>query len=406
MIRKLDTWQEWMESDRIIGTAFLHGWDEKKSEERFKAEASGEKPRTETAWGAFDDAGRMTSTIVTCPRRLTFDGAAINCDEVHMVGSLPEARGGGSIRALMQEVLKDFKAKGDPISILMPFSFVFYRKFGFELIGSYLKQKIEIGQYAPFHCDLTVKQVLSQADANQVRALYEAWSLTGNLASVKEDKDWAYRGGGEFGERDWWFGDKTHYTYLFLDGTTPKGYLTFIFNHGLEGPFVGTMEVTDIAFDDPATLRSIFGFLYGMRAKITHVTLTLPRDLDLALLMPECDDVERKLGGHSMARVLDVEQVLGLMRYPAGSGRFRIHVEDQFLPENTGTYEVQFADGKASAVARTDAPADLYVTEQTFCQMALGLVDFAEALYKEGTEFIDNAAVLQAVFVHKRILTD
>ena len=162
MIRKLDTWQEWMESDRIIGTAFLHGWDEKKSEERFKAEASGEKSRTETAWGAFDDTGRMTSTIVTCPRRLTFDGAAVNCDEVHMVGSLPEARGGGSIRALMQEVLKDFKAKGDPISVLMPFSFAFYRKFGFELIGSYLKQKIEIGQFAPFHCDLTVFGTVAQ----------------------------------------------------------------------------------------------------------------------------------------------------------------------------------------------------------------------------------------------------
>ena len=31
-IRKLTSWQEWFESDRIIGTAFLHGWNEKEAE--------------------------------------------------------------------------------------------------------------------------------------------------------------------------------------------------------------------------------------------------------------------------------------------------------------------------------------------------------------------------------------
>ena len=121
-IRKLTTWQEWLEADRLIATSFLHEWDEKKAEEQFKQEASGEKPRTEETWGLFDDDGRMTSAIVTSPRRLTFDGRILDLDELHMVGSLPEARGGGSIRRMMEIILREFKEKGNLFAVLMPFS--------------------------------------------------------------------------------------------------------------------------------------------------------------------------------------------------------------------------------------------------------------------------------------------
>ena len=406
MIRKLTTWQEWMESDRIIATAFLHEWDEKKSEEAFKAQASGEKERKEEAWGLFDDTGKMTSTIVTEPRRLTFEGAEIACDEVHMVGSLPEARGGGSIRSLMGELLRTMKAKGDPFAVLIPFSFAFYRKFGFELAASSMSQKIQIEQFQPFICTYRVKQVASQEDANAVRELYQAWSLSGNLASVKEDKDWLYHGNGEFGERDWWFGNKQRYTYLFYEGDTAKAYLKFVFKEGPSGPFTGSMEVIDIAFTDPEALRNVFGFIYGMRAKITEVKLDLPTEIDLSLMMPECDKVERKMGGHTMARVLNVEAVLGQMKHPAGQGTYRIHIDDKFLPENTGTYEVCYEDGRAVRVNRTDEAADMTVTVETFCQLAIGLVDLQAALYRTGTRILGNEEVLRQVFVRKRILTD
>ena len=32
--KKLTKWQEWFESDRIVGTSFLHGWNEKEAEEK------------------------------------------------------------------------------------------------------------------------------------------------------------------------------------------------------------------------------------------------------------------------------------------------------------------------------------------------------------------------------------
>ncbi len=403
-IRKLETWQEWVEADHLIATAFLHGWDQKKSEEQFQAEASGEKEREDTSWGLFDDAGKMMSAIVTSPKKLMFEGEAIHCDELHMVGSLPENRGAGSIRSMMEIVLRHFKEQGDPFAILIPFSFAFYRKFGFELAQYELSQKAQIGQFASFSCDYRIRQVSSQVDADQVRALHEAFTRWKNLAEVKEDKDWVYKGNGEFGERDWWFGDKQQYTYLFQDDTgKDRAYLTFVFNHGPQGPFIGSMEVLDAAFDSPEALRNLFGFIYGMRAKITDVKFTFPRELDLALLLPECDDVERKLGGHLMGRVLNIEKVLMMLRHPAGQGTYRIHIDDKFLAENTGTYEVSFVDGHAESVRKVQAEADLVVTVETFLQLAIGLADLDAALFREGSRLNSNGELLRSVFVKKQI---
>lgn len=44
IIRKLEKWEEWFESDRIIGTSFFHGWNEKESEEKFRKQGTGEEP--------------------------------------------------------------------------------------------------------------------------------------------------------------------------------------------------------------------------------------------------------------------------------------------------------------------------------------------------------------------------
>ncbi len=404
VLRKLETWQEWLESDRLIATAFLHGWDEKKAEERFKAEASGEKVRTDTSWGLFDESGKMISTINTGPLRLTFEGRAIDSDELHTVGSLPENRGHGSIRQMMDTVLHYFKEKGDPFVFLTPFSFAFYRKFGFELSACEMPQNAKIDQFASFTCDYRVKQVVSQEDTDLVRALFEQNAYSRNLVELKDDAAWQYKGNGEFGERDWWFGDKQHYTYLFQDDAgTAVGYLTFVFNYGTNGPFIGSMQVIDVAYRSPEVFHSILGFIYGMRAKLTDVTFTLPRELDLSLLLPECNKVERKISGHRMGRVLNVERVLSLLRYPKEKGSFHICIEDAFLPENTGTYAVAYADGCAVDVAQTDGEADLSVTVETFLQMAIGLVNLDGALFRRGSRLYGNEETLRKVFVRKML---
>lgn len=400
-IRKLETWQELMESDRIIATAFLHGWNEEEAEQNRKERTDPE----EDVFAAFSEEGKMIATANTRQHRVTFEGGIVPCTELHMIGTLPEARGTGAVRNMMETALDTFRARGDVFAFLIPFSFPFYRKFGFELASAYLEQTAGIGQFAAFRCTMRTRQVMSQEDVNAVRKLSEAMDLRYNLCMQRPDAYWEYKGNGEFGNRDWMFGDRQKYTYLFSDETgKARAFLTFLFVSGPNGPMTGTAKVTDMAYDSPEALRSILGFINGLRAKLTDVTMTMPAKADLALLLPECDKVERKIGGHYMGRVLDPEKALRIMHYPQEKGSFRIHIEDRFMDVNTGTYAVAFENGEA-AVEKCDAAADIIVTGETFFQLVSGLIGPEEALYREGTELLNRDALdtLRNVFVHRQV---
>ena len=417
-IRKLATQDEWLEADRLVATAFLHPWDDDEGAKEVAAQVAGEQPRPYETWGAFDDGGRMASAVQTLARKVAFGGEVVPIGEAHMVGSLPEARGSGNVRALMAAVLDDFRMRGDIFAVLIPFAFSFYRKFGFELATNVCEQRVPIDQLAGFPCDYKVTRVESEADLPAVRALWDAFALQRNCAEVRDDAAWRWRGNGDFGEPDFMLGDRTCYTYSLRDEEgTAHAYVRFVFTHEPNMPFVGELKVTEAVYDGPEAFLGILGFLYCMRAKVTHVVFELLDDIDLAALVPECDKVERKLGGHYMARILDVGRALELMGHPVGSGSYTLRVDDAFMPCNSGNYHVTYEGGKAQVekvgggIENTGttggspdaAGVDLEVPQGVLCQLVLGRIGMGDALLRPGVLLNGNEDVLTKVFTRRTV---
>ena len=406
-IQRLTTADELFESERVLATAFLHPWDEKEAREKAESQAAGTAPVPEESWGIFDDADKLVCSISTLRHQLAFGGQAIPVGEVHMVGSLPEGRGGGNVRTLMAEILRHFKQRGDQMAVLIPFSFSFYRKFGFELAARRMTQRVPIDQLGAFVCDYTVTRVSSERDAAIIRRLYDDFAAARNLAELRGDAAWTYAGNGEWGERDFFHRDSMRYTYVLWDEAgRAHAYVTFIFVTGEKGPFVGELKVSDLVYDSPEVFRAVLGFLYRMRAKATHVTFELMDDIDLGTLIPDCDQAERTVGGHVMARRLDVPGMLQKMPHPAGSSSYVVEVEDSFMPENDGRYRVSFGAGKATAVEKTEDGADLSVTEETLCQLVVGRIGLDDARYRAGTVIQCSKQVLEQVFVRRPVCLD
>ncbi len=404
MVRKLEKMDELLESGRIVATAFLHDWNEKEAKEKLESQLKGEMPRVEEAWGLFNEAGKMTGSIITMPKKHIFNGHAVSVGDIHMVASLPEERGNGNVTAMLREVLLDFKKKGYAYATLIPFSFAFYRRYGFDLAQRNMKQRAAIEQLRNFRCDMNVRMLELEDEVAIIRKLYDAFIQDKNLAVVKNEDDWIYRGNGEYGKPDWRNGNKHQYTYIFRDEcSNDRGYMKFIFRTGEKGPFIGEMDVQEIIYDNPKVFCQMLGFIYGMRAKLTHVNFDLLEEIDLALLLPECDDVERRLEGHFMARVLDVEKILSLMQYPVCEGKFSIRVIDDYLTENTGSYYVKFANGKAVSIERGDSETDMTVTVDTFMQLAIGRCDLYAALFRKGTSVAANRDILERIFIRRAI---
>ena len=406
--KKLTKWQEWFESDRIVGTSFLHGWNEKEAEEKARKQGTGELPREEEAWGVFDDAGHMQTTIVTSTRKVMFEKKVIPISELNMVASLPERRGGGNVRNLIAEVLRDFKDRGDLFVVLHPFSFAFYRKYGFDLIEQSIQQKFPVGELKDYTCSLSVRQVRSKEEMPVLKSLYEQYITERNLADLRTAKDWEYRGNGEYGQPDWWSEGKQEYSYIFSDQAGDHGYLKFVFEPGPEGPFTGDLRATEMVYDSPQTFRSILGFIYGMRAKLINVILRIPDEIDMAILIPECDHAQQTIEGHLMGRVLNVEKVLSALSQPEGSGYYTIQITDSFLPENTGIYHVEYMDGKTISVTKKEEGSDfdLSVGIETFSQLSAGVYGLRTAAFRSGTVICGKERILEQVFRKKIIFAE
>ena len=400
-VRKLTTWQEWLEADRLIDTAFLHPWDEEKASEKVQSQAKGTEPRPEQTWGLTDEDGTLLAAITTLDHQMYFGGTTVDVGEVHMVGSRVESRGGGNVRTLMKEILDDFTARGHAFAALIPFSCSFYRKFGFELASHATKQKVPMDQLAGIRCDFRATHVEREEDVATVRALYDDFAHVRTLASVRTDADWHWRGNGEFGERDWMMGDSRLHTYVLWDEDDKAcAYVTFAFKHEPNMPFFGELVVTDLVYDGPEAFRGLLGLLYRLRAKAGSVTFELRDDIDLATFLPEGDDVERTAVDFAMLRILDVSHVLELMPHPPIEGSFTLEVDDDFLPQNSGIYRVQVGP-EGTHVERCDAQTDLRVTIQTLTLLASGRIGLEGALFREGTHLAGNEELLSRVFTKR-----
>jgi predicted acetyltransferase len=402
-LRKLTTWQEWVEANKISSIAFLHPFDREKTEQRFKDEAEGKAPRTEDAWGVFDENGMMLSSMLVYHHHQMFDGHATDCGEINMVSSLPEARVGGNIRALIKAIFAELIEQDFVFSTLHPFSFAFYRKFGYEMCYSPLQQEFPVTELSGYTCTYQVKMVETDDDMAVMRKLFEAFIQNKNLGLIRPDRDWTLTQ--ENGRGDGPFGRRNYYRYLFSDNAgVPRGYLVFSYQSSKEHFMVGTLTVNDISYDSPETFKNILGFIYRLRANCVNISVRLPSDIDMSTIVPNCDKVTRSLSTFHMARVLNVKKALELMKHPEGTGSYSIKVTDTFLPANDGVFRVSYADGKAVSVEYVkDGSADLSVGVNVLCQMLIGLIDLSMAVYTPDTELFGNSATLSKVFVKKNV---
>lgn len=401
-IRKLTDKHEWLESERVLATAFLQPWDEEEARSTIQAQAEGARPRLEQSWGLFDDDGTMLTSMACLKRTLSFGGEMLSAGEVHMVGSIPERRGGGGVRALMGTVLRDFRDSGDSLAVLIPFSCSFYRKFGFELASRMVCQRVGIEQLAGFSCGYHVTRVSKEADLVAVRGLWESHARSHDLVELRGDEAWAWKGNGEFGEPDFLHPERQRYAYVLWDGDKVVAYVRFSFFHEPHMPFVGELRVHDLVFAHPAALHATLGFLYGMRAKVTHLNFELP-DIDLATLVPEGDKVEQRLDCHVMARLLDPAQLLRLMPQPYGLGSYVFGITDGFLPEVAGRWRVTYHEGRTVSVEATDLKPDLEVEEPIACQLILGRIGLADALLRPDVCIAGNEEALRRAFVQRPV---
>ncbi|MCC3377459.1 enhanced intracellular survival protein Eis [Cohnella sp. REN36] len=327
-----------------------------------RREQERERFRPEECWGAFDESGRLLSGLYLLPLEAWVQGRKLRMGGVAGVATWPEARRHGCVKQLLIHTLGIMREQGQTISMLAPFSFPFYRKFGWEMTVTRKQYEIEKSHF-PKRAEAsgTVERVAK--DTAIVAPVYARYAsrYTGPLV---RDEEWWDR-------RRW---NKPGLVALYRNGNgEAEGYICY----RVENRIMTVEEWVELS--DEAR-RALWNFVLNHDSMIDKMTVTMPIDDELPFLLPE-PRIKQELKAYFMSRIVDAPALVGLYPFQEGPDgeRLTLRLSDAEAPWNDGLFEVVFGSGGEAVMKRlagSEVPeadqADASCDIQTLAAMLLG----------------------------------
>lgn len=281
----------------------------------------------------------------------------------------------GYVRQIFDHALAWAAEQGIAVSLLHPFSFSYYEKFGYGKVSDHLivRLPIRLLDTAPRFCDLSPLEDTPEG-WQELYDLHNAFCRGLQLGLLHSDPMFLKR------NKEIW---------LFRENGKATGYIgfetekTLMVNHYEDG----VMRVNSIVYTTPAALKALLGFIRMYEGELDDVEFgNLSICPELQTYLRHDTHTKYRLLPDIMARVLNTEKMLLAHQYPKEPGSFRIHVTDS-LPTVRGSFLVEYADGKAQVTRlEDDAPVDLAVGVSMFSRLIYGY----DGLTAQQAAFVDG----------------
>jgi len=173
---------------RLQNMAFsINGDEEQKIREQIE---KGECNCDET-YGAIDENGRVLAGMEVVLYSMWFDGQKTDMYGIGMVASMPESRRQGNIRKIFEKVFEDIYAKGAVFSFLFPFSYDYYRKFGYEQSGAAKKYSLPLEHARKLKNNGTAHEYIKGGGARgKLIEIYETYASRHNMMVSRSESRW------------------------------------------------------------------------------------------------------------------------------------------------------------------------------------------------------------------------
>lgn len=297
---------------------------------------------------------------------------------ISMVGSYPEARHKGYVKALMQAAFSEMHEKGLAVSMLEPFKESFYARFGYVPANGQLRLK------AP------LQSLRSPSDAN----LGRDWSFervrgvqakSAFLEFVTEFGPSHYHGFAirpTMSDAEWNRRNKDALiVFVKRQGKVEavaryriKGYMHF------EQP--GSLEIIEMYWRSLEAQAALFSFFAQHKDQVPDLRMRLPLETTFHCWFTDLSNfIELTTWNPWMVRVVDAEKaVAGLPA--AQTGQLTFKLVDPLCKWNNGTFTLE-SDRRQLKVNRTQAPADTAMTIEGLSALVYG-THSVEALEQAG----------------------
>jgi predicted acetyltransferase len=273
---------------------------------------------------------QLAAKVWVIPLELYYGERKIKMAGIANVASWPEFRRKGMVGELMIRALKDMKAAGQSVSCLAPFSYAFYRRYGYEAFTDVKTYKMEPKYFPRFEMpEGSFENATWKHPA--IQEVYEMYAQKYHGMLVRDLTWWEKRIHGR--------ADENWRTVLFRDALgSAQGYILYRVAERV-------MHIRELVYLTEEARRALWRFAANHDSMITEMVSHVPVSDNLAAFLPE-PRFKQEIVPYFMARIVDVEGFFQQITFNslllAGDEAFtfRLSIHDEYAPWNQGTFNL------------------------------------------------------------------
>ena len=373
---------------RLQGIVFSFSQNEEEIREQI---AKGEYD-SENTYGAIDENGRVVAGMEVIPYTMWFDGHKVPMYGIGGVASMPESRRQGNVRKIFEKAFDDIYEKGAVFSHLYPFSYDYYRKFGYEHCGSVKRYTLPLEYARKLENNGTTHEFIKGDEVqSELVDIYESYASRHNIMLSRTDWRW-----NEIFNINLFGADRLYY---WRDAAgSAKSWVKF----KKEGDI---MKINDIAWADHESMLGILQFVGMFEGAADKLQLRASPEFLADLYWNDIYDIEESRDLLGMNRVVNAKRALELAKKD-GEGCFTIKIIDEFARWNNNAYIVEFGSGECTVKTASSKSTDIEVSELALMQMLLGVFELEQIAQRKQKDVCinGNIEILKRVFRKKNLI--
>ena len=366
----------------------------------------------EWSWGFFEN-GKLQSGMMEINYLMNFDGNSVPMSGIAGVGTLPESRKGGLVRAIFEKLLPEAYERGVIFSCLAPFSYSYYRQFGYEISCARNRISIPLKDFSHQKLRGNFTQVFPGDDTTDLAEVHSEYIKKVNHGIHRDHwpENLAWR---QFTNNDPYA--KGIFLYQWKDESGKNG--GHVKYEVRKEPNKTIASISELVFRDMESLYGILSIFGVQNAQIDGFEWLMPSfidPMDLTQGISKNDmEIEQRIILRDMTRVINVKAALEMMRMetmwmdktvtgststPNLEGDFCIGVEDSLIHANNANFLVEFGK-QGKRVSITKKEPDIKCDIPALSQLITGYRSLDSMLFskQKGLEVYGNRNVLSGIF--------
>lgn len=310
-----------------------------------------------------DDKEGLVSSLQLNQYKIILNDIVYDTSYIVGVSTLPQARGKGYMKNIMEFTLDELYKKNQLVSILMPIDYRLYRKYGYEHCYDQLEYEIDINDLKKFKIEGNLHKV-EEYHIEYMLDIHNKYlsNINGNVLR-----------------------DENYYKNLFKEIQSENGHIYIHKGKDYDGYLIyflnnEKMFVREIFYKNINSLKSMLKFIYNHNTQCEKVIVSAPVNDMIRLILDNPKTCKINIKPFMMGRIINLKGYLESLEIDKKIESIaRVKVKDEYINDNNGVFEIKVKDGSIN-ISKTSEKEDIHLSINTISQMAFSYIDIDEAL--------------------------